>query len=123
MKPYLHAMKSAKKYGGQWQDYIELHNWFDQTKQNVPDVRHRLILHNAFGIFLLEKQFGITLKNSAGRTFSVRDVGEDHVLEDLGTIPTLEKCLSLVNIEAAHWLGGRRIKTSNKKKIHIPLAD
>jgi len=93
MKPYIHAKNSAKKYGGKPEDYLHLHNWFDETKAHVPDMRHRAIRHNSFGIWDLEQRFGATLVNSEGKTVSVRDIGEDHVLEDLGTIPTLQDCL------------------------------
>ena len=124
MKPYVHALKSVKKYGGSVEDYIEIHNFFDLTKQNVPDVRHRLVLHNSFGIFLCERQFGVTITNSDGKKISVRDIGEDHVLEDLGTIPTLEKCLSMIKLEDAHWLGGKKVHSSNRGKTRtIPLED
>lgn len=56
-------------------------------------MRHRIILHNSFGIYLAEQLFGVILVNSDGKTVSVRDIGEDHVLEDLGTIPTLQDML------------------------------
>jgi hypothetical protein len=58
MKPYLHARISAKKFGGIPEDYIEIHDWFDSTKAHIPDARHRLVLHNAYGIFLCEQVFG-----------------------------------------------------------------
>ncbi len=93
MKPYIHAKNSAKKYGGTPEEYLFIHNWFDQTKAHIADMRHRAILHNSFGIYLLEQMFGVTFTNSEGKVISVRDVGEDHVLEDLGTIPTLQDCL------------------------------
>lgn len=108
MKPLLHANKSAKKYGGTPDDYLDIHNFFDQTKAFIPDMRHRAILHNAFGIFLCEQQFGTYRVNSDGRRYSVRDIGEDHVLEDLGTIPTLEKCLG--DMPHKLWLSGARTK-------------
>ena len=105
MKPYKHAVVSANRWGGVPEDYQELHDFFDMTKQNVPDMRHRMILHNSFGIFLLEKMFGKTITNSHGRIVSVRDVGEQHVIEDLGFIPTLEKCFSSMKLEK--WMGGQ----------------
>ena len=90
MKPYLHAQKTVQKYGGKVEDYQKIHDWFDQTKAMVPDMRHRAVLHHAFGIFLCEQQFGITLTNSDGRIVQVRDIGEQHVIDDLGYIPTIQ---------------------------------
>lgn len=99
MKPFEHAKISAKKFGGLPTDYMKIHDWFDQTKAHVPDVRHRAVLHNSFGIFLLEQFFGSTLTNSDGDVISVRDIGEQHVLNDLGYIPTLATVLEGVNPE------------------------
>ena len=30
MKPFDHAVLSAKDFGGSYSDYIEIHKWFDQ---------------------------------------------------------------------------------------------
>lgn len=116
MKPYSHAKSSAHKFGGKLDDYMSLHNWFDQTKAHVADMRHRAILHNAFGIFLLEQQFGVYFTNSDGKVVQVRDIGEQHVLEDLGKIPSLDECMKGLPMEA--WFGG----PIRKKKI-IRLED
>jgi hypothetical protein len=78
MKPHLHARNSVKKYGGEWEDYIEIHDFLDSTKSHFPDMRHRAILHNSFGCFLAEKLFGHLITNSEGKEISVRDIAEDH---------------------------------------------
>lgn len=100
----VHARISAKKFGGVPEDYLKIHDWFDQTKMALPDVRHRMILHNSVGCYIAEQVFGRTLTNSEGKTVHVRDVAEAHVIEDLGFIPTLEKCLSGMQIEP--WMSG-----------------
>lgn len=117
LKPLIHAKNSARKYGGKWEDYIEIHDWFDQTKAHVPDMRHRAVLHNSFGIYLLEQCFGNTMVNSDGLTVSVRDIGEDHVLEDLGRIPTLVECLETMPLEKMELLGMR------KRTVTITMTD
>lgn len=104
MKPYVHAKNSVKRWGGVTDDYQRIHDWFDQTKSAFPDVRHRAVLHSAFGIFIAEQVFGTTITNSDGRKVSVRDIGEDHVVEDLGFIPTLERWLQYLPIE--DWMTG-----------------
>lgn len=91
-KPYVHAESSARKFGGKAEDYIAIHNWFDETKSWIADSRHRAFRHHAQGIFECEKIFGVTITNSDGKKVSVRDVGEQHVLEDYGGrfIPTAQ---------------------------------
>jgi hypothetical protein len=107
MKPLKHAQISAKKHGGKWEDYIKIHEFFDWTKEHVADMRHRAILHNSFGIFLCAKMFGEVITNSDGQLISVRDIGEDHVLQDLGTIPTLAQVIESISLANLKWLGGR----------------
>lgn len=107
----LHARSSARRYGGHEDDYIEIHDWFDQTKAHVADVRHRAILHSSFGIFLAEQVFGHELiiegaTPNKDRTPSVRDIGEQHVLEDLGFIPSIGQWLQKLPIEP--WMAGRK---------------
>lgn len=109
MKPLQHSKLHAKRWGGKWEDYIILDSWLDQTKASFPDMRHRAILHSSVGIFLLEDRFGYCIKNSDGREVSVRDIGEAHVLEDLGFIPTLTDYLQ--DLPFYPWLGGRRKET------------
>jgi len=115
MKPLIHAKISVKKYGGKIEDYLRIHDFFDSSKATLPDMRHRAILHSSFGIYILEKVFGPYITNSDGKDVSVRDLGEEHVIQDLGFIPTPEKWLSNLPIEA--WMYG-----SDKRKItHIPF--
>lgn len=94
MKPSIHARNSARKHGGKPDDYIAIHEWFDQTKAHVADMRHRAVLHNSMGIYICAQVFGATRTNADGKTFDVRDIGEDHVIEDLGRIPSLHECLA-----------------------------
>ena len=84
MKPLYHANASVKRHGGKVEDYLPIHNFFDSSKQCLADVRHRAILHSSFGIFLLERVFGEYITNSVGKRVCVRDLGEEHVIEDLG---------------------------------------
>ena len=101
-KPYLHAVSSANKFGGVPEDYLAIHNMMDSTKSAEATVKHRAIFHSAFGIFIIEKIFGVNITNSDGKLVSVRDIAEQHVLEDLGTIPSLNKWLEKLPIE--EWM-------------------
>ena len=80
--PIVHAKSSAKKFGGVWEEYIEIHNWFDETKAWVGSSYHRMFRHHSEGIFECEKKFGMSFINSDGKTVYVRYVGEQHVKED-----------------------------------------
>src|SRR5688572_24130540 len=57
--PYHHALSSVKKWGGQVEDYLPIHSWFDETKALLADFRHRALRHHAEGIFLCERFFGV----------------------------------------------------------------
>lgn len=110
MKPYKHALNSARKHGGTWKDYIDIHDFLDSSKQNFPDMRHRALLHSSFGCYIAERVFGTVIENSDGKTISVRDIAEEHILEDLGTIPTVQDYLG--DMPFYDWLGGPKRKTT-----------
>ena len=56
--PIEHAKSSVKKWGGCIDDYINIHNWFDETKAWIAHSKHRLFRHHSEGIFECEKIFG-----------------------------------------------------------------
>jgi hypothetical protein len=62
--PIKHAQSSARKFGGKVEDYLPIHNWFDESKAFLGDFRHRALRHHAEGIFLAEKLFGVAIVNS-----------------------------------------------------------
>lgn len=106
--PYHHALSSVKKWGGCVEDYQRIHDWFDASKEHMADFRHRALRHHSEGIFLSEKIFGKTITNSDGRVVPVRYVGEQHVNEDLGRIPTVAdwlRCIRPSDDDA--WMFGR----------------
>jgi len=43
--PYHHALSSAKKWGGAAEDYLPIHQWFDESKAITADFRHRALRH------------------------------------------------------------------------------
>lgn len=112
MKPYLHSKASVVKYGGKIEDYQEIHDFIDSSKAAMPDIRHRAILHSAFGIYIVEKVFGTTITNSDNKVLSVRDIAEDHVMQDLGFIPTLENYLN--NMQIQLWMSGTELRKPKK---------
>jgi hypothetical protein len=101
--PIDHARSSARKYGGTPEDYLQIHRWFDESKAHMGDVRHRALRHHSEGIFLCERVFGELLTNSDGRKVPTRFIGEQHVIEDLGRIPSVSDWLCEMPIKP--WMG------------------
>jgi hypothetical protein len=99
---YHHALSSVRRWGGVPEDYLALHQWFDESKKIIADPRHRALRHHAEGIFMLETIFGVTITNAAGRVVPVRQIGEQHVTEDLGRIPSFADWARL--IQPAPWI-------------------
>lgn len=120
MKPLTHALLSVKKYGGKVEDYLPVHDFFDSSKATFADPRHRAILHSTFGIFLVERIFGQYVTNSEGRMVATRDLGEEHVFQDLGQIPTVERWLRNMTIE--QWMSGP-VRKGNKPGKKIMKVD
>jgi hypothetical protein len=89
---YYHALSSVRKWGGTPDDYLPLHQWFDQSKAILADPRHRALRHHAEGIFMLETLFGETSSMpmagrsgaSGRRTARTRGLGLDPLLCGLG---------------------------------------
>lgn len=101
--PYHHALSSARKWGGTADEYLPLHQWLDASKMLVADFRHRALRHHAQGIFELERVHGVTLTLSTGRVVPVRLVGEQHIIEDLGFIPSFADWVRCIRPEP--WMG------------------
>ena len=99
---HYHAVSSVRRWGGKPEEYIALHSWFDATKAILAGPRHRALRHHAEGIFALEHEFGVTITNSEGRDVPVRLIGEQHVMEDLGHIPSFADWARLLT--PAAWI-------------------
>lgn len=136
MKPFLHARISANKFGGIPEDYIEIHDWFDSTKAHIPDARHRLVLHNSYGIYLCEQVFGeiVQMPNgtfkrapyitiSTGKKISVRDIAEQHVIDDLGHIPTLADCFEQAELSEEYAGNVKRKAVRLNRSTAVTIVD
>jgi hypothetical protein len=115
-KPWIHALSSARKYGGKPEDYLKIHNLMDSSKAVIADNRHRALTHNSWFVgTMLELVFGTTFMNSDGKTISVRDIGEQHVMEDMGCIPSGQDFLA--EMEYHDWMAGGGKKPPSFAKI------
>lgn len=100
--PYHHAKSSVKKWGGTVDDYLPIHQWFDDSKQIACDFRHRALRHHAEGISLCVQIFGPVITVSTGREVPTRWIGEQHVKEDFGWIPSFVDWMR--QIKPATWM-------------------
>lgn len=106
--PVEHAKSSARRFGGIAEDYLAIHRWFDESKSQIADFRHRALRHHASGIFQAEQLFGVTIRNSTGADIPVRYIAEQHVREDLGRIPSFQDWICELPIRP--WMYGQKLK-------------
>jgi len=118
--PYHHAVSSQRKWGGEVDDYIAIHTWFDESKEHYGDFRHRALRHHAQGIFEAERVFGHTITIGTGREIPVRWIGEQHVVEDLGRIPSLSDWLRCIRPEP--WMNRPRRLASELQASQPEIA-
>lgn len=86
MRPYQHALNSARRNGGGWQEDLPVHEFIDSTKVACADIRHRMILHSV--------DFGAAVARMAFPDRSDIDaLVSRHVIEDLGAPRTLSDWL------------------------------
>ena len=100
---YHHAVSSARTWGGIPADYQAIHDYLDGSKLIIADFRHRALRHHAEGCFAAQAVFGTTITNSAGRSVPVRLIAEQHIVEDLGRIPSFADWVRCIRPEP--WMG------------------
>lgn len=101
--PYHHAVSSVRKWGGKVEDYLPIHDWFDESKSHHGDFRHRFLRHHTEGCFACQEKFGHAIVNSDGRAVPVRWIAEQHVKEDFGgKLPSLSEWASA--IQPKDWM-------------------
>ena len=105
MKPLQHARVTAHHYGGEWQDWIAIHDWIDRSKAIFPSMQHRMFIHSDFGEWLTVKIHGEAIEAKDGTVIPTRDLFRDHQVEDLGRVVTLAEWLR--EIDADYWMRRR----------------
>lgn len=106
---YHHARSSVRRWGGTVDDYMPIHEWFDETKNSMPDFRHRALRHHAEGIDLMEQVFGYAITISTGPVIPTRWIGEQHVREDFGRIPIAADFLRCLQPQAWMQVGAQKL--------------
>jgi hypothetical protein len=104
MTPLKHAESTARKWGGEWQDYIAIHDWFDETKVHTGDWTHRALRHHSAGIQWAVEKFGHAVYNSRDQAIAVKLIAEQHLMEDCGFIPTPKDWLKCLGTHPEPWM-------------------
>lgn len=115
---WIHSKSSVRKFGGVEEDYLDIHIKMDCSKAYISDNRHRALTHTNFWIHeVMIPIFGYVIVNSDGVNVSVKDICEQHILEDFGMkfIPTAQDYLQ--NMNFMDWMqnGVRGWPTSFQK--------
>ena len=58
MDPLMHSNSSVKKWGGNVDDYLPIHHWFDDSKRGFANITHRAMRHHSEGIGWCIDTFG-----------------------------------------------------------------
>ncbi len=113
MKPFVHAINSAKKYGGVPQDYLDIHNFMDISKSAHPDMRHRTILHHSLGCYITERMFGFPyqLMENLSKKFDWSEE-EQLAIQDLLNKARSDGTTSIINSD------GRRVEIRDIAEMH-----
>ena len=114
MKAFNHCKSSVAKFGGEEDDYLAIHKWFDESKNHYGDIRHRALRHHTLGVELCEKEFGVYIYNSDGKKVITRSIAEQHIIEDIGFIPSVKDWL--MEIRPRFWM------SSTKKVTKMNLS-
>lgn len=80
----------------------------------MSDFRHRALRHHAQGVAECERVFGVTIKNSDERVVPVRLIAEQHIVEDLGRVPTMDEWFRCIRPQP--WMNRAR-------RLSLELAD
>ncbi len=85
-----HCLLSQRKFGGKPSDYEKIHSFMDSSKYFFYHAKHRLLIHNLFGVELATELLGNFIENADQKQILVRDIAIEHCREDLdGKVPTL----------------------------------
>lgn len=120
MNSFYHAQSAARKWGGYAENYLDIEEFIDSSKQIIGDVRHRSMFHHTRGVWLCQEIFGKTIQ--VGKNLvPVRLVAERHILEDLGWLPSPKDYID--NMSLAPWMGGSKTKTLPLSVLGVNLDE
>lgn len=112
-----HSLSSVNAFGGHPEDYHRLHQWMDRSRGGSDRLLHRMLAHHSQGIQDAVALFGDTITNAQGRQVPTALLARQHVVEDLGFVPTLEHYLELLH--CPRW-ASRPAKLLHSKLLQHP---
>lgn len=108
LNSYYHAKSAARKWGGSPDDYIEVEELIDSSKKFIGDARHRALFHNTYGVWLCQEVFGRIITVGDHREVPVRLIAEQHIIEDLGWLPSPADYFQ--HLSLAPWMSGAKLR-------------
>jgi hypothetical protein len=100
-----HSVSSANAHGGAPEDYHDLHRWMDRGRIGTDRLLHRMLAHHTQGIADAIDLFGDTITNSRGVKVPTALLAHQHIIEDLGFVPTLDDYMDL--LRCPRWASRR----------------
>jgi len=100
--PWIHSISSAKKFGGKPYEYLDIHKKMDCSKAYLSSNLHRTLTHHGFWIHeVMIPLFGDIIKNTDDKIVSVKDICEQHILEDFNGrfIPSVQDYFEKVELK------------------------
>lgn len=127
MNPVMHADSSMRKFKGETEEdlhkFIAIHEKLDCQKAWVPDNRGRVLTHTMFWIKeVMIPLFGSYITLSNGKRVSVKDICEQHILEDfrMKFIPTPQDFIQ--EMEYKKWMQNGMGAPSSAQKLYPEIA-
>lgn len=116
MNAWFHSLSSARKWSGEPELYLPIHEFVDSSKMIIGDVRHRSLYHHTLGVYLCQRIFGDTLQVGRKR-IPVRLIAERHIIEDLGWLPSPADYIGGMPIQT--WMSGKQTKTVSLSTLNL----
>ena len=127
MNPILHADSSMKKFKGESKEdhdkFLSIHAKMDCSKAWISDNRHRCLTHTMFWVKeVMIPLFGDCIALSNGKVVSVKDICEQHILEDyrMKFIPTPQDFIQEMNYKK--WMQNGIGVPPSAEKLYPELA-
>ena len=124
MNSWYHAKAAAKRWGGTPENYLEIETFIDSSKAHIADARHRAMYHHSAGVFLCARIFGDTItvqRENGGVQVPVRLIAEQHIIEDLGWIPSPNDYWQHAIL--AGWMSGAKLREEPLSAFGLTAPD
>lgn len=124
----VHSQSSVKKFGGELDDYLAIHEKMDCSKAYLSDNRHRALTHTMFWVKevmipIYGSYIEVTNKDGKLVKVSVKDICEQHILEDyrMKYIPTVQDFLQEMDFK--DWMQNGKGVCPSAKKLYPELEE